>query len=110
MYLVKEEKMKENKQLKKNNEDFLWDLPKNSWRLASAFGTTSIILIATVMHIFGWITDDKQWMIKGLWGVGYAAGYFLICLILKLIHENINKKEKYIPIEKLLEDVKIIKE
>lgn len=98
------------KQAKRNEDSFLWTLPRDSWRLASALGTTSIILIAVVMHVFGWITDDKQWMVKGLWGVGYAAGYFLICVILKLIYVAVDQpKREEIPIEKLLEGVKITK-
>ncbi len=60
------------KKLKNENENFLWSLPRDSWRLASALGTTSIVLIAVVMHIFGWITDDKYWVIRGLYGIGYA--------------------------------------
>jgi len=30
------------KKLKNENENFLWSLPRDSWRLASALGTTSI--------------------------------------------------------------------
>ena len=98
-------------QRKRNEDSFLWTLPRDSWRLASALGTTSIVLIAVVMHVFGWITDDKQWMIKGLYGVGYAAGYFLICVILKLIYDVVDKpKREEIPIEKLLEGVNVTKE
>jgi len=45
-----------------------------------------------------------------LYGIGYAAGYFFICVILKLISEATSgKNNSEISVQELLKDVKITK-
>jgi len=86
-------------------QDIFWTLPRDAWRLAATLGTGAIVLIAVIMHIFGWVSDDNYWMAKGLWGLLYAGGYFLIVVGLKCIHDVFATKR--ISAEELLRDVRI---